>query len=99
MVHWSMWNGSRVADKVYIYSVVGVRAFPFLLSLLILLNSKASTTLTQLQLMSCPDSLNMYFECYLCCSQHQILVTNITYARLRPLHKASPRDRSLYEND
>jgi hypothetical protein len=43
MVYRSMGNGLKVADEiVYNESVVGVGGFPFLLSLLILLNSKAS---------------------------------------------------------
>jgi len=43
MVHRSMRNGSRVADELYIKeSVDGVGGFPFLLSLLVLLYSKAS---------------------------------------------------------
>jgi len=43
MVHWSMRNGSRVADELYRKrGVVGIGGFPFLLSLLVLLYSKAS---------------------------------------------------------
>jgi len=43
MVHRSMRNGSRVADGLYIKRVLfGVGGFPFLLSLLVLLYSKAS---------------------------------------------------------
>ena len=43
MVHWSMRNGPRVADGLYIKRVLfGVGGFPFLLSLLVLLYSKAS---------------------------------------------------------
>ena len=43
MVYWSMRNGSRVADELYIKrGVVGIGGFPFLLSLLVLLYSKAS---------------------------------------------------------
>jgi len=42
MVHRSMRNGSRVADGLYIKRVLfGVGGFPFLLSLLVLLYSKA----------------------------------------------------------
>jgi len=42
MLHPSMRNGSRVADKtVFKESVVGVGGFPFLLSLLVLSYSKA----------------------------------------------------------
>jgi len=43
MVHRSMRNGLRMADGLYIKRVLfGVGGFPFLLSLLILLYSKAS---------------------------------------------------------
>jgi len=40
----------------------GIGGFPFHLSLLVLLYSKASTTLTKLDLLSCPDSLDTNFE-------------------------------------
>jgi len=47
MVHRSMRIDSRVADEVYIKrGCLGVAGFPFLLSLLVFLYSKASTTLT-----------------------------------------------------
>jgi hypothetical protein len=43
MVHRSMKDNSRVADELYIKRVLfGVGGFPFLLSLLVLLYSKAS---------------------------------------------------------
>jgi len=48
MVHRSMRNDLRVADKVYIKrGCLVLEDFHFLLSLLVLLYSKASTTLTQ----------------------------------------------------
>jgi len=54
-----MRNDSRVADKVYIKrGCLELQDFLFLLSLLVLLYSKASTTLTQPQLLSCLDPFN-----------------------------------------
>jgi len=48
--------------SVYKERLFGVRRFPFLLSLLVLLYSKARTTLTQLWPFSCIDSLDTNFE-------------------------------------
>jgi len=48
--------------SVYKERLFGVGGFPFLLSLLVLLYSKASTTLTKLDLLSCPDSLDTNIE-------------------------------------
>ena len=48
--------------SVYKERLFGVGVFPFLLSLLVLLSSKASTTLNQLRFLSCPDFLDTNFE-------------------------------------
>ena len=48
--------------SVYNERLFGVGGFPFLLSLLVLLYSKASTILTRLDLLSCPDSLDTNFK-------------------------------------
>ena len=85
-----MRNGSRVADGLYIKRVLfGVGGFPFLLSLLILLYSKASydfeiastfvlfclvLTSSQTNLEPCPPRF-----------RNHIIVTNITYIRPCPL--------------
>jgi len=87
MVHWSMRNGPRVADGLYIKRVLfGVGGFPFLLSLLVLLYSKASCdfeTIPTLVLSWLPWNEPRA----LCPAFDKILfVTNITYARPRPLH-------------
>jgi hypothetical protein len=72
-------SGRRI---VYKESVVGVGGFPFLLSLLVLLYSKASY-----------DFENSFDSCLVLISSKRIsstlscpFVTNITYARPRPLH-------------
>jgi len=88
MVHRSMRNGSRVADEtVYKESVVGVGGFPFLLSLLVLLYSKASHDFeiaSTLVLSWSPR--NEYRTSYLVFWYH-IIVTSITYVRPCPLHQ------------
>ena len=65
--------------------VVVVGGFPFLLSLLVLLYSKASKAVNQLRFLPCSDFLQTHFE-PLPRLRYHILVTNITYTRPRPLH-------------
>jgi len=65
--------------------VVVVGGFPFLLCLLVLSYSKASTTLNQLRSLPCSDCLDTNFE-PLPRLRYHIPVTNISYAQPRPLH-------------
>jgi len=58
--------------SVYKESLSGVGWFPFLLSLLVLLYSKASTTLTQPWFLFCPDSVDTNFKAS--CPDHDITV-------------------------
>jgi len=102
MVHRSMRNGSRVADEtVYKESVVGVGGFPFLLSLLVLLYSKASYDFeiaSTLVLSWSPR--NEYWTSCLVFWYH-IIVTSITYVRPCQLQKAWKRlfwNRITYQN-
>jgi len=82
MVHQSMRNDSRMADEVYIKRCCLVLGdFLFLLSLLVLLYSKASTTWNHLRPFSCPDSLDTNFETTLPLLRYDSIVTNITYCK------------------
>jgi len=58
--HEEWFEGGR--RSVYKQRLFGVGGFPFLLSLLVLLYSRASTTLTQPWFLSCRDSLDTNFE-------------------------------------
>ena len=84
--HEEWFEGAR--RSVYKERLVGVAGFPFLLSLLVLSYSKASTTLNQLRFLHCLDFLDTNFEPWPW-FRYPILVTNITYIRLRPLQVAS----------
>jgi len=66
--HEKWFEGGR--RSVYKERLLGVGGFPFLLSLLILLYSKASMTLNQLWLLSCLDHLITNFETL--CSDYDI---------------------------
>jgi hypothetical protein len=68
MVHRSMRNVSRVADELYIQSVL-LALVDFLFFSLYLFSciAKQVTTLKQLPLVSCLDSPDMNFECLLSC--------------------------------
>ena len=73
-------NDSKVAYALYIMrGLFGVGGFPFLLSLLVLLCSKATDNFEQLRLLSCFVS-SIRTSCSWPCSQYHIIVTNITYA-------------------
>jgi len=52
-------GGRRSVHKEWLF---GVGEFPFLLSLIVHLFSKACTTLNQVRLLSCLDSLDTIFE-------------------------------------
>ena len=82
--HEEWFQGGR--QSVYKERLFRVGGFSFLLSLLVLLNSKASTTLQQLEVLSCLDSLDTNFESTLSQLRYYIIVTDITYARPRLLH-------------
>jgi len=58
--HGEWFEGSRWS--VYKERLFGVEGFPFLLALLVILYSKASTTLTQPWFLSCLDCLNTNIE-------------------------------------
>jgi len=88
MVHRSMRNGSRVADELYIKRVLlALEDFLFFSLYSFSCIAKQVTTLKQLRLLSClcRDFLDTNFERPLFLSWSHIRVTNITYARPRPL--------------
>jgi hypothetical protein len=63
MVHWSMRNSSRVADELYIETVVlELEDFLFFSLYLFPCIAKQVTTLKQLRLLSCLDFLKTNFE-------------------------------------
>ena len=93
--HGEWFEGGR--RNVYKESIIGVGGFPFLLSLLVLLYSKASyvfETVPTLVLSWFPR--NKYQASSLVFRYH-IIVTNITYARPRPLEKHARSTRNAAE--
>jgi len=87
MVHWSMRNDSRVADELYIKRVLlALEDFLFFSLYSVSCFAKQVTTLNHLRLLFWHDSLDTNFERHPPCLRYHIWVTNITYARPRPLH-------------
>jgi hypothetical protein len=63
MVHWSMSNGSRVADELYLKRVwLALEDFLCFSLYLFSCIAKQVTTLKQLRLLSCLDFLETHFE-------------------------------------
>jgi len=89
MVHRSMRNDLRGVDKLYIKRVwLALEDFLFFSLYSFSCIAMQVMTLKQLQLLSCPDSLETNFE-PLSCFLISHFVTHITYARTRPLHSYS----------
>jgi len=66
MVHWSMRNGSRVADELYIKTVLLVlKDFLFFSLYSFSCIAKQDTTLKQVRLLACSDSRDTNFKCLL----------------------------------
>jgi hypothetical protein len=97
MVHRSMEDDSRVADELYIKRVLLVlEDFHFFSLYSFSCIAKHVMTLKELRLLSCLDSLKTNFKPFVLFSRYHICVTNITYARPRPLQRYKVMFASLY---
>jgi len=86
IVHRSMRDDSRVEDEVYIKRVLlALECFLFFSLYSFSCKAKQVTTLNQLRVLSCLDSSTCTSSA-LFCFDITLFVTNITYARSRPLH-------------
>src|SRR5882757_4738434 len=87
MVHWSMENGSRVADGLYIKRVLlALEDFLFFSLYSFSCIAKQVTTLKQPRLLFYLDLLETNLKHLVLFSGYHVRVTNITYVRPHPLH-------------